>query len=234
MTSMDTLVWIFLTLFLAVGFGAIYFIITYMRSNRLIVRSADSNRILGYYWVVTKENKSTKAEWWETCFFHKKIRLVRPPDECIKVNKRGKSWVDVYETSEGEYIYILDKGVTSGDVMIKSGKSIASTLQPFTEVQRATLVNSYAKAEKMRKTAWLKENAMNIISLGALTFIIIMGMVYWGEFAQFALQKDAASTGLLQQATKTLNEIKGGAVEVIPSTSVNGVVQQGTEEPPEE
>lgn len=219
---------------LTFGFLFMFLFLTVMRSHRLVVRSPDSNRIIGYYFINPKVDKETGVTWWQSVFFQRKIKLPAPPDECIYINPRGKSWVEVYSLSDSEYVYIKDKGLDKNSMLEKDKKKLSDSFKPFTAVQRQVIVNQFAKAEALKQKNWLKENAMNLISLSVLALVIVMFIVYWGDFSQFALQKDAASTSLLKEA-KGLIQDAAGIKDVAAATVSEGtVVVEGSESPPRE
>lgn len=219
---------------LLIGGGAIYFILTVMRTHRLVVRSPDSNRVLGYYWCNLWTDKKNGSVWWKSVFFQRSLKIPEPPDEVSFVNQRGKSWCEVYRLSDSEYCYIMDRGLHQDDIFIENNKKMSESFKPFTTVQRQVIVNQFAKAEAMRQHSWLKENAMNLASMGMMMMIIIIAIIYSAEIFQGVNAVQGGANSMIKDAAKLYQSTLTGAKDVAAAgSSADSVIQRGSETPPE-
>lgn len=233
MTATTTTAIVVMALALSLGLLFMVTILSVLKSHRVVLRSKDSNHIEGYYYMKPVKDKLGDIIWWKSVFWQRRLTLPEPPDESVFINRRGKKWVEAYRLSEDEVVFLKDSGLNKNKILESNGKKVSECLTPFSVVDRQVLINQQLRADARRKNSWLRENAMNLISLSVLALVVVMFMVYWGDFSQFALQKDAASTGLLKEAKSLLNDARG-VTDVMPAaTSPSGtIVQQGTEAPP--
>jgi len=215
---------------LLVGAITLILILTYMRSHRVNLHSQDGKKLLDRFWVLAGKDKTDGTIWWKSVFWQKKFKIIEPPDEVIKVNKRGKFEINLYRITEDEYIYNLDTGIADNDILIDNGKKMCDGYKPFSAVQRQVVVQEFIKAEAEKPKSWLKENILNLACVGAMLIIIVIGMIYWGDIAKFTLEKDQASSSLLGQA-KDMLEQAGGSVQSIKPQN-NPVIVNPDENPP--
>jgi len=208
--------------------------ITYTKTHRLVIRDPlHPTSYITTVWVWEKKDKKDHTIWWVSSFFDKKLKLPEPPKECIGITNKGKKYAEVYRVGEGwdEFIYIQDAGITSESTFIIDNKKVCESFKPFTKVQRQTIIGQYATAELMRNHNWLKENAINVICVGALAICLIMFIVYSGEFFQSATNSVNSASGLTDKVTGMFKAF-GGIQDIMP-TQGGGVVVQQTEAPPQ-
>lgn len=198
-----------------------------MRSHRLVVRSPESNRIIGSYLMRPYKDKEDKSIWWRSALWQRPVKLPEPPDEVINITARGKSWVDCWRTSEDEYVFAkpqhldlnttMDEGV-EGEEKLK----IRDLLRPFSKVQRQVVVQQFARADAMRRKSWFKENGMNIIAMTMMMTIIVMAIIFSGEIFQGINETLGTSNSILKDVASvsgewknTIQEFRGSSPSVI-------------------
>jgi SepF-like predicted cell division protein (DUF552 family) len=217
---------------LLIGIITLVIILAYIRSHRVNIHSQDGKKLLDRFWVLAGKDKSDGTIWWKSVFWQKKFKIIEPPDEVIKVNKKGKFEINLYRITEDEYIYNLDTGINKDDILVSNGQKLSDGYKPFSAVQRQVVVQEFIKAEAEKPQSWLKENAMNLASMSAMLLIIIIGIVYWGDIATFTLEKDQASTSALNQVNQLLKEFNGDVQSIKPES--NPILVSPNENPPEE
>jgi hypothetical protein len=217
---------------LLIGIIILVIILAYIRSHRVNIHSQDGKKLLDRFWVLAGKDKSDGTIWWKSVFWQKKFKIIEPPDEVIKVNKKGKFEINLYRITEDEYIYNLDTGINKDDILVSNGQKLSDGYKPFSAVQRQVVVQEFIKAEAEKPQSWLKENAMNLASMSAMLLIIIIGIVYWGDIATFTLEKDQASTSALNQVNQLLKEFNGDVQSIKPES--NPILVSPNENPPEE
>ena len=161
------------------GIIALIGIFSYMRSHRLIIRSADSNRILGYYWMMESKDKQDGSIWWKSVVWQKKFKIQEPPDECVDVTQRGKSWVEVWRTSEDEFVFGNGRQLTGTEVLTHDGKKLSELLDPFTKVQRQVVVQQFAKAEdsNLNKKEWTSDKIAFMTVVVGTVMVLTIGLI---------------------------------------------------------
>lgn len=138
----------------------------------------------------------------------KKLKLMKlretislPPDEACEVTSRGKIHADVYRTNEGQYIWVVDRGLKGKIVDIPDGSSI-DEFQPLNTMDRDFYASEWEEAEKYgQNTIW-----QNLPQIAGLMFILIMFVlviVYWGDIAKPAMDSQKMSI----EAQKLNNEM---------------------------
>ncbi len=225
----------FIVFFPLIGIVTIVVILTYMRSNRLVIRrDVEGKSIIdGYYWMLPKKSKQDGTIWWVSAFWQKKMKIQEPPNEVMDINNKGKKWVEVYRLSEDEYCFIKDGGLDPESIITdrETGKTkkIKNIFKPFSLVQRDTLIQQYKKAnaEKSKDKIMALINNIPIIVLG---MVIILGMIYAGDISNAFSKVGNQADGLLTKAAKVLQSAKSSVGEITPQQS-SGISKAG-EEPP--
>lgn len=111
-----------------------------------------------------------------------------PPAEAIDYDPRKKKKiVECYWSPELGYIYVKDTDKIDG-------------FQPLTTKQRAMMVNQIRKKEARKKSTW-KENIPMIVGLGALIVLVVVVLLFWGEFMSPFMTAVARVEALLDRAS---------------------------------
>lgn len=233
---------VIMVIFLIFGIMAITGILCYMRSNRLVIRrDVDGKSIIdGYFWMLPRKSKKDGTVYWVSVPWQRKLKIQEPPNEVMDINNRGKKWVEVFRLSEDEYVFIKDCGIDKDSHMLSytrevgKGKelkqyAVKDLFQPFSLVQRETIIHQYKKAnaEKDRDKLSMLINNIPVIVLG---MVVIIGMIYAGEISNAFSKVGAQADGLLSKAAKVLQSAKSSVQEIAPQKS-SGVSKAG-EEPP--
>jgi len=229
-------------LFPLIGIIFITVILCYMKSNRLVIRrDIDGKSIIdGYYWMLPKKDKKDGTIWWVSVPWQKKLKIQEPPNEVMDINPRGKKWVEVFRLSEDEYCFIKNAGLKKENIterydpnnketgMTKGTKNV---FQPFSLVQRETVIQQYKKAnaEQTKDKLMMLINNIPVIVLG---MVIILGMIYAGDISTAFSKVGGQAEGLITKATKLLQSTQSAVGDIVPQQSDG--ISQASEEPPRE
>lgn len=231
MASMEGFIYFLLGIFVLFGLCVVTVLLKWMRSNRLVVRIPTSgNSIIdGYYWMNKVKDKQDGSVWWKSVFWQKKVKLQEPPSRCMDVNRRGKSWVEVYRISEDEYVFCKDSGLNAEVIMEGTGKKMSETFKPFSVVERETIINQYKKANADKPT----DRVQQIIQLAPMLLmgmIIMISIIYFGEIAQGINSIQGGAGSMVEKASRLYGETVGGAKSL--TADVKGGVSKSGESPP--
>ena len=206
--------------FIIGGFLAMITIITYMRSNRLVVRSATNKGsvIEGYYWMIPKKNKHDGSIWWHSAFFQKRLKIPEPPSKVIDLTRKGKKWVEVNRLSEDEYVYLRDNGLNADIVLEEGGKKISEAFKPFSVVQRATIITQYTKAEaeKPRDKIQMLINNIPVVVLG---LVVVIALIYGADLMSSYNDVAGSANTLLDKAITAVQSAGGEVTSLTEQTS---------------
>jgi hypothetical protein len=216
-----------------------YVMLLAMKSDRVIVRLPKNKGSLieGVYWTIPKPDTRTGVEYWESVFWQKKLRMIKPPPEAIDYGKKGKKFVEVYRMSEDEFIYINDSGITEATIFTKNNVRVMESLKAFSSVQREVIVSQFEKSKAENPTSFLREHGMNLAMAGMMFVIIIVGIMYFGDIMGNVNTANASSASLLQEVQRTATAFglgNGQTSQTITSSNTDGgYLVQGSEAYPE-
>lgn len=157
----------------------------------------------------------------EYIYLERNVNLTQMPDLNMGM---PKEIIDMKDVARKEILIKKFHNIKLRQWKLKNkGIVLEGTHQPFTSKQRMILVNNFEKA-KLRKGFSLKEHIPTMVSLGALTLIVIGLMVFWGDIAQPAIE--ARKIGLQEQTIQKetleiIKEIRTGQQKII-SEQENG------------
>jgi len=231
MASMVGFIYFLLGIFVLFGLTLVTVLLNWMRSNRLVVRIPTSgNSIIdGYYWMKRWKDKEDGSVWWKSVFWQTNIKIQEPPSRCIDVNRRGKSWVEVYRISEDEYVFCKDAGLKADVIMEGTGKKMSETFKPFSVVERETIINQYKKANAEKPIDRLQQ-IIHLAPTLILGMVIIVGIIYAGEIAQSINSVQSGASSMVEKASKLYGDTVGGA-KTLTAEAKGGINQRG-ESPP--
>lgn len=123
-----------------------------------------------------------------------------PNEDALNITGKGKDWLEAYRTLTGEYIYINDRPsikaipkevLRERDPEKKAAKldewqkseNVKFAFVPLNTTQRATTINQIVKAQSRNKQSW-KQQLPIIVSIIAVTILILSLMVFWGDLAK--------------------------------------------------
>jgi len=225
-----------------VGMIIILFILTVLKAPRLIVRDLSSKKAFTKIYLISqKKDKETGVLWWKNVFWQPKLMVESPPPDAIDVGVRGTKFAECYRITEDEFVWIRDKGLkydkATGVITgytTEEGYKQVDTFQPFSVVQRETIVNQFKKADEIRKRRWSPDKIISMTAVLGFIIIIVMLFVFWADLARPALNMANTATTWQQNMIK-LEQSRGcwtNQAQTPPDQSGGGITQPGTESPP--
>ena len=143
------------------------------------------------------------------------------PDEILlDVPKEIQAEIAAEEDKDKSKQILTDWMKIKRKAWLKDNK-IIKPFQPMTTKQRLLYVQNIKKAEARKGFSW-KENAITLVSLGAMAMVLICLMVFWGDIAAPALAaNEQANTGhnIQLQTMEILKEIKTNQQKILGETA---------------
>lgn len=213
------------TLLSAIG---VYTFLQYNKSHSLRVkeRTDGQPRLLGDYKVKEWIDPTTNTVYWITQFWHKKLKLEKPPASCICTTKTGKMSAEVEKVGKDQFIYY--EHIPAKPTVNKEGKTEyidLGKINQYSVTEREAMVNQHSKATLKRKNSWTSpEVIIPMISLTVLAMVIICGMVFWGDLAKPAIQSSQINLQILERQEQILQSLGvKNIAQTVPPASVEPI-----------
>ena len=205
---------LFMAVFVAIGIGAIAFIITFIKSHRLRLRYVvNDKKYVEDFWVMEHSDKDTGDLYWKSVFFQKKIITEKPPSSILDVGKKGKFYAELYVTGQGadgtlEGVWIYDSTDINKDTIIleEDGTKMAETFKPFSTTQRAFATRQFKKADERRSKRWDLQKIANIATASMLFIVILMGIIFAPDILDKQRQIENSRLSWLDKANDLTNK----------------------------
>lgn len=167
-----------------------YNLLQIRRANKLRVRDPirKSNYIKDYL-VKEVKDKKTGIVYWQSLWWQKSFKTEKPPESAVDVGN-GKLFAECYYISEGQLLWIGDKGISIREEKTKEGKKVAKFIvdndtaetidrfKPLTQTQRETVFNQYEKAELIGGKSWTADKIIMAGGLGFLMMFLVIGVIF--------------------------------------------------------
>jgi len=181
--------------FAAAGFGVFaYLVFIRQFKHVLIERHQTKNTELIRIHKCREYTDRNKIVYWQKLKGFKKINV--PPSESLKIDYRGRKFVEVAVSPDGSYEY-LDINASNTGVSV----------QGLTTNDRMSLINEIEKAHSYKKRS-IGEMLMQLAPLFAVVVISVSLMIFWGEMAQPVLQAQELQNGYAVTQQETLKLIQ--------------------------
>jgi hypothetical protein len=232
---------LFIVLPIALGFLAIAFLLTWMRSHRLRIKDATSKgAYITDYWVVEKKDKTTKATVWQTVWFQKKLTFDKPPQESISIGKKGRKYAVAFRLTSNELAWVKDKTLEESNPKDKDGNNLVDLENIFTKTQREFAAHQYIKAEEenMNKKGWTADKIVSIAMVGSLAMVVICALIFLPDVIKEAnvfVDSLGNVAGSMTEAADRFAAIEGcqdAERGQTPPTANPNVVYSNSEKPP--
>lgn len=137
-----------------------------------------------------KEYRDKKSGSYMWRLKKRKHALPRPNQKAISLTNRGKEWVELYYTGQGQYVPAIAANGEFADM-----KDFIKSFQPITESQRMAYTDQLEKAE-----GYKTKGIMELLSQysGAITLIIMLAVILtlFGEAMNPILELNSQSAGI--------------------------------------
>lgn len=201
-------------------------------NKRTVVRTVIGNNVIVQVdWSKEYKDKRTGAYYWK--LKKRKHRIPRPPSLALDVTNKGKEWVEMFYTGQGQYVPCK---TTKPD--FAQDQKFIETFQPITESQRQTYADQYEKSLGYKKMGLmdLLQMAMPVI---ALIMILAIFMLFFGDTVKPIADmsdKVSAAAGVITENLKSFSETQLQIVEKLQNcggTVVGGKITPGNFTPPD-
>ena len=160
--------WIYIIILVITLIGLLMFILNELKyKHKVIIREIANDRRIIRIDRACEFKDGSGIQFWKLKKERDKLKkfIPTPPDKSIEITNKGKKFIEVYRTEQGEYVFIQDKN-----------DKIAS-LQPLTTNDRLTLIHSYKTAEFKNKKS-LGDQLQQWVITGGLIILIVMGLIF--------------------------------------------------------
>lgn len=193
------LIIIFMTLIL--GGLMIYFILTFKRAHKLVLRDPmNKAQYIRELLMIETLDKQSHARRWKSVWWQSKYECERPPAEALDNRKGGKYHAEAYLVADGQHCWITDAGINimatededgrriweivDPNVVDEEGKPLViDSFKPYTVTQRHSMVSQHKKSIEISKNkGWTAERVVTFASVGVLGMVIIIALTMGGEY----------------------------------------------------
>jgi len=203
MNALIIILLVFALVWIGMGSYFIWKVLTY--KHDFILKRPEGNSFVAYRTKARVIKDSSGTTMWKLKRFKKELIQV-PPKGALAMTRKGKFFVEGWELEDGQIQYELHP--------TPAGVDIASTNQ------KILLTSQLTKANNERFRSWKDILSQYIMPMGSLLIIgliVVMGMIFWGDLNQPAIEARNIETQQMQiqkEIYQIMKEIKND-VQVI-------------------
>ncbi len=219
--TLDWIIWGFIGVLSLVIIFFVVQIITY--KHTLVLREITSGGKTYPRKYKAREKEKDGVLYWAT--LRGKIKMFPiPPSDAIDITKKGRKWVEAFQTPLGEIEYIE----------IKNSENKSTIINPLRTGHKELITSEMIKAKSRTIKDW-KEHLPMYVGLGFLTVLVVVFVIFSGELMKPFMGAYDHAEKLLEKQDQVMNnwnDMQQSIQKIEAATTGTYITKKEAKKPP--